>query len=337
MSAGLEENPNTSDRSKRIIRRAFSHENSILGLALAILIIAMSVATKGLTTRLVNVNNILAISSIRGVAAVGEAFVILTAGIDLSVGGIGLFAGIFGAALITQGDMCLTTNPTPLGAAILLILLMGAGWGAMNGSAVSRLGMPPLIVTLAIWQISDGAAFQMCGGRSITNFPEGMAVFGLGGGAGGVAVPAVIWIVVSVVAYLVLQYTTFGRQIYAVGGNPVSSWLAGVDVRNVQLLVYVISGALAGLAAILSLGRVMTASMNSLAGLELDAIAAVCIGGVSLSGGRGNMIGVVLGVLIIGVINNGMSVLMAGPAMQAIVKGLIIFGAVAADYIRHRS
>ena len=148
--------------------------------------------------------------------------------------------------------------------------------------------------------------------------------------------PAIIWIAVSVTAYLILQHTTFGRSVYAVGGNPVSAWLSGINARRVLFLCYVISGFFAAVASILCMGRIMSASMNSLMGLELDAIAAVCIGGVSLAGGRGNMIGVVLGVLIIGVINNGMSVLMAGPAMQGIVKGVIIFSAVAADYIRHR-
>jgi len=128
----------------------------------------------------------------------------------------------------------------------------------------------------------------------------------------------------------------FGRAVYAVGGNPASSWLSGINVRAIKLVVFMISGFMAGIAGVIFTSRVMSASMQSLEGLELDSIAAVCVGGVSLMGGKGNIIGVVLGVLIIGIINNGMSVMGAGPALQGIVKGVIIFIAVATDYLRRR-
>jgi ribose/xylose/arabinose/galactoside ABC-type transport system permease subunit len=140
----------------------------------------------------------------------------------------------------------------------------------------------------------------------------------------------------AVISYLVLSYTTFGRSVYAVGGNPVSAWLCGVNLKRIQLIVFIISGFLSGLAAIIMTGRVMSASMKSLTGLELDTIAAVCIGGISLMGGRGSLIGAIVGVLIIGVINNGLSILGASPAMQGIVKGTIIIAAVAVDYLRKR-
>jgi len=142
--------------------------------------------------------------------------------------------------------------------------------------------------------------------------------------------------VVAIVAYFVLAHTPFGRQVYAAGGNPLSAWLSGIRVREIQFAVFVIAGFLAGIGGIVHTARVMSASMRSLGGLELDSIAAVCVGGVSLMGGRGTLIGVVIGALIIGVINNGMSLLGAGPAMQGIVKGVIIIAAVAIDYIRRR-
>ena len=139
---------------------------------------------------------------------------------------------------------------------------------------------------------------------------------------------------VAVIAYFVLNHTTYGRSIYATGGNPVSAWLSGIKVRNILFSVYVISGFLASLAGVIMTSRVMSASLDSLKGLEMDSIAAVVIGGISLMGGKGTLVGVVLGVLILGVINNGMSVLGADPAFQGIVKGIIIIAAVTIDYVR---
>jgi ribose/xylose/arabinose/galactoside ABC-type transport system permease subunit len=195
--------------------------------------------------------------------------------------------------------------------------------------------MPALIVTLAMWEITKGVAFQVSGGYSITQMPEALVWFGSGTIAG-VPVPVIAFIAVAVIAYFILSHTPFGRSVYAVGGNPVSAWLSGINVKRIIFSVYVIAGFLAGMAGVIMTARVMSASMRTLQGLELNTIAAVCIGGVSLMGGIGSIIGVVIGILIIGVINNGMSVLGAGPAVQGIVKGVIIFTAVAIDYVRHR-
>ena len=180
-----------------------------------------------------------------------------------------------------------------------------------------------------------GAAFEIIQGFSIGDLPEHLAWWGQGT-VGVVPVPVIIYVVVAIVAYYVLNYTTFGRSIYATGGNPVSAWLSGINVKRVLFSVYAISGFLAGLAAFIQLGRVMSASMMGLEGLEIDSIAAVTIGGVSLFGGRGNLIGVILGTLIIGTVNNGLSVLKAAPAAIRIVKGAIIILAVAIDTVRRR-
>jgi ribose/xylose/arabinose/galactoside ABC-type transport system permease subunit len=215
------------------------------------------------------------------------------------------------------------------------MLLAAIGWGVINGLAVSRIGMPPLIVTLAMWQVTKGVAFEIGEGRSIGHLPDSLTFFG-SGSVYGVPVPVIVFITVSVIGYFVLQYTTFGRSVYAVGGNPVSAWLSGIKVKHILFLVYVISAFLAGLAGLIFLGRIMTASMETLGGLELDSIAAVVIGGVSLMGGRGSIIGVVIGTIMIGVINNGMSILGADPFLQGVAKGVIIITAVAIDYIRRR-
>jgi len=186
-----------------------------------------------------------------------------------------------------------------------------------------------------MWEITKGSAFQIGGGQSIGFLPEGLLFFGSGRIAG-VPVPVIIFIIVAVVGYLVLNYTTYGRSVYAVGGNPVSAWLSGINVKRILFSVYAISGFLAGLAGVIITGRVMSASMISLQGLEIDSIASATVGGMSLSGGKGSLLGVVFGVLIIGVVNNSMSVLGAGPSVQGIVKGAIILIAVAVDYIRRQ-
>jgi len=308
----------------------------LLAVVLAGLIGVMAVITRGLTSSRVNMVNVLIQSSTRGIASVGQAFVILTSGIDVSIGGVGLSAAILGSVLMTTDMRLNVVNYAvllPVG--LLAMVMLGAGWGAINGLLVSRIGVPPLIVTLGMWQIATGFAFRMCGGYTIYGLPRSLAFFGQGTIAG-LPVPIVIFIAVSVVAYFVLNHTTYGRSVYAVGGNPISAQLCGITVKNILFSVYIISGFLAGLAALVMTGRVVTASMASVGGLELDSIAAAVVGGVSLMGGRGSVIGVVLGAVIIGVLNNALSILGANPAIQGAAKGVVIIGAVAVDYLRRR-
>jgi putative xylitol transport system permease protein len=320
------------DKASRLVR----HESAVLVIVLAVLMGVFSFVSQGLTTGRDNLVNILLQSSIRGVASIGQAFVILTAGIDLSVGGVGLFCALLGSLMLTQEPQInIVGAPVAAAGVIPVMLLTGSIYGLMNGLSVSRIGMPPLIVTLAAWEISKGLAWRVSGGFSVGLLEPSMAFFGQGH-IGTVPVPVIIFIVVAVIGYFVLNHTIFGRSVYAVGGNPTSAWLTGINVRKVTLIAYIISGFLAGLASVIMTGRVMSASMRTLEGLELDSIAAVCIGGVSLMGGRGNLIGVIFGVIIIGVINNGMSVLGVSSAVYGVVKGAIIFAAVAIDYIRRR-
>ncbi|MCK4723898.1 MAG: ABC transporter permease [Dehalococcoidia bacterium] len=323
-------------RVRGIAKRVFRHENAVLGIVLAAVVGGMAGITKGLILNPANMMNVLLQSSIRGVAAVGQAFVILTAGIDLSVAGMGLFASMLGASMMTatpeQNIVGYVLSPY---IAIPVMLLVGAAWGAANGSLVSRVGMPALIVTLGMWEICKGAAFQLGGGRYIIELPDSLNSIGAGA-IGGVPVLVIIFIAVTVTGYFVLHHTTFGKSVYAVGGNPVTAWLSGINVKNILFTVYAISGFLAGLAGVMFTARTMSSMMRTLSGLELDTIAAVTVGGISLAGGRGTIIGVVLGVLIIGIINNGMSVLGATLTHQGIVKGGIIIAAVAIDCIRRR-
>jgi len=303
-------------------------EIAVLVLVLAGLTGGMGVLTHGLSLTRANMMNIIVQSAMRGVASVGQAFVILTGGIDLSVGGTAIFSAVLGASIMTG------TEGFPL-KALVIMFIAGTGIGAINGVAISKIGMPPLIVTLSIWQIIQGITYMICQGHSIADLPSSISTIGQGTIAT-IPMPIIIFFAVVGISYFILNYTPFGRSIYAVGGNPVSAWLSGIKVGKHTFAVYCISGFMSMLAALIIIGRVGCASMSSISGLELDSIAAVTIGGVSLSGGMGNMIGVAIGVLILGVINNGINILELHPAYQTIIKGSVIFTAVAIDYIRRR-
>jgi ribose/xylose/arabinose/galactoside ABC-type transport system permease subunit len=232
-------------------------------------------------------------------------------------------------------DLNILGNPVSVYVGIPVMLIVGAALGMLNGSLVSFVGIPALIATLGIWQVTEGIGFQISGGRSIAAQPDSLVFFGKGDIAG-VPVPIIIFVVVAAVAYFALNHTTFGRSIYAAGGNPVTAWLSGVNVKKIHFVVYLISGLLAGMAGFIATARNAAASMRTLSGLEMDSIAAVSVGGISLMGGRGNLIGVVIGVVIIGVVNNAMSVLGAGAGEQKFIKGMIIIAAVVIDYVRRR-
>ena len=321
------------DAAKRLVK----NENAVLLLVLIGLIGVMSVVTKGLSTARVNMGNVLIQSAVRGTASVGQAFVILTSGIDVSIGGIGLFCSLLGASLMSsQEGRNIFGEPVSAFIGIAVMLLVGMGWGSINGSLVSRVGVPALVVTLGMWEVLKGASFQLAGGMSISMLPDNFAYIGRGY-IFGVPIVVIVFIVVAAVGYFILNHTTFGKCVYAAGGNPVTAWLSGIKVRNTQLLVYIISGFLGGLSAVLMTARIMSASSTSLANLEIDSISAVAVGGVSLSGGRGNLIGVVIGVLIIGVINNAMNILGAMQDTQGIVKGAILIIAVVIDTVRRRN
>jgi ribose/xylose/arabinose/galactoside ABC-type transport system permease subunit len=316
------------ETAKNVLRAIVRHENAVLLLVLLGMIGGLAGFTHGTFVKPANAVNVILQSAERGIAAVGQTFVILTAGIDVSVGGVALMSLILGAVLMTG------TTAVPVGP-IAVILLFGIAVGSFNGSLVSRLGIPALIVTLGVWEASGGAAFLMSGGETIWDLPPFISYIGQGRIAG-VPVPVIIFIAIAVVGYFVLQHTTYGRSIYAVGGNSVSAWLSGIRVKNILFSVYVISGFLAALAGLIIMGRCGCASTVTAGGLELDSIAATVVGGVSLMGGRGNILGVIIGTIIISVIRNGMNIIGLHPAFHAIVKGVVIIVAVVIDYIRRR-
>jgi ribose transport system permease protein len=319
-----------SDRARDIFRRIFRNENAALAAILIVLIAIFAVLTRGrnITTR--NVLGVLVQSSVRGIAAMGQTFVILTGGIDLSVGSLALLTmGM--AATFMQGKVGL--QPTVAGIAIMLIA--GTAIGATSGLAVSRIRMPALIVTFALWIALNGVALRVTGGYVITNLPKPIAFLGQRYIAG-FPVIGIAFITIAAITYFVLNHTTFGRSVYATGGNPVSAWLSGINVRNVIFTAFAISGLCAGIAAWATMSRLACFTMAAVEGLEIDAIAVTVIGGISLMGGRGSVIGVIIGTFILGIISNGMNILAVAPAYHTIVKGAIIYAAVAIDYLRRR-
>jgi len=315
-------------KAKQVIQAFVRHESAVLFLVLVAMMAILAVVTKGRTATLSNMSNVWLQSATRGIAAIGQTFVLLTRGLDLSIGGIGLVGAVVGAQMMSEQ----TGFPV---VAIGIMLLIGLGFGVLNGTLVTRIGMPALIVTLGMWRITDGMAYWITGGITKRFLPDSFNFIG-GGRLAGVPVAVIIFIAIAVVSWFVLERTTYGRSVYAVGGNPVSAWLSGINVRRQEFSVYIIAGFCGALAGVILLSRLMAGGMNTVIGLEIDSIIAATIGGVSLAGGKGTVIGVVIGALILGVINNGMNVFAVSPAYVNIIKGWIIIVAVAIDYIRRR-
>ena len=266
-----------------------------------------------------NINNILRQVSINALIAVGMTFVILTGGIDLSVGAVMALSGTVAAGLMAGGLSGALALP--------LCLLIGLAFGTANGAFVARAGMPPIIVTLATMGIARGLALIYTGGYPISGLPSWVRWFG-GGSVLGVQAPTAIMAVVYAAAWVLLERTPFGRYVYAIGGNETATRLSGVRVARYKLLVYALSGLTAAIAAVVLTARLMSGQPNAGEGFELDAIAAVVLGGTSIAGGRGSLIGTLLGALLLGVLNNGLNMVGVNPYVQTVVKGGIILLAI---------
>jgi inositol transport system permease protein len=261
--------------------------------------------------------------SINGILAIGVTFVIITSGIDLSLGSVVALTGVVAAIFAHPGEY-------PLIMPIALAILVGLGIGGLNGLVVTLGKVAPFIVTLGMMTIARGLALVASEGRPITNLSESFNAIG-GGNVLGVPIPILVFIMVAVIATLLLNQTRIGRYMYAVGGNEKAAYASGVRVNQTKMIAYMLCSGLAGLAGIVLASRINTGQPNAGVAYELDAIAAVVIGGTSLSGGIGSIGGTVLGVLLIGVINNGLDLLNISSYYQQIIKGFIIIVAVLID------
>lgn len=257
--------------------------------------------------------------SINAIIAIGMTFAILTGGIDLSVGAVMALCGTLMAGLMKFYGL----DPWM---AISLGLLAGVAFGFLNGFLTAYGKMPPIIVTLGAMIIAKGLALIYTGGYPIAGLPDSFAFWGREY-IFGIQVPIVLMALLYIIFYIVLNHMPFGRYVYSLGGNEEAARLSGLRVNYYKLMVYVISGFTAGFAGLIFTSRVMSGQPNAGVGFELDAIAAVVLGGASIAGGRGMIIGTLIGAMMLGVLNNGLNLLGISPYVQYLVKGLIIWGA----------
>jgi inositol transport system permease protein len=283
-----------------------------------------------------NLFNVMRQISIEGLIAIGMTFVILTAGIDLSVGSLVAVAGLV-AAMIAKGSTASSfslsaSDDQGFGwfAAMLGAIGVGLSGGFVQGMAITRLKVPPFVVTLGGLSVFRGLALMISASGPISGFDAAYRWWGQGR-IGPVPVPVVIFLVTAAIAFVVLRYTRYGRQIYAVGGNREAARLSGVNVRRVLLSVYVIIGFLAGLAGFVLSARLNSSEAVAGTGYELTVIASVVIGGTSLFGGVGTIFGTVVGSILIGVLINGLVLMNVNPYVQQITIGLILVAVVAFD------
>lgn len=299
------------------------------GLILVVVVFGAILATLSPTfLTSTNLMNLLLQTSILGIMALGVTFVIIGAGIDLSVGGIPAVVSVLAVGLVVEQGM-------PVWAALVLAMVAGVAIGVVNGWAVTHVGIAPLIATLATLSAAIGIAYAYSGGTSIVPTPEFYSALRRADVIG-VPINIVLLIVLALITFVVLTRTPFGRSLYAVGGNPVAAAMAGIRTKRVLFYTYVLSAGAAAIAGVLFTARLGAGSPQTGFGMELTVIAAVVIGGTSLFGGRGNVLGTLLGALLITMVTNAINLLGVPTAWDRILLGAVIFLAAGMDIYRVR-
>jgi len=295
-------------------------------LGLAALCLGLWIATPFFATA-ANLANVAEQSVIVGVIGIGMTCVILIGGIDLSVGSLVGLAGVVVGTALQRG--------MPVAIAVLLGLAAGVVAGALNGVMITAGRLPPFIATLGMMSVARGAALLLSDGRPISGFPDSLRLLATGR-VFGIPAPVVLMLSLYAIAYFVLTRTVFGRYLYAIGGNEEATALAGVNVRQQKVVTYALSGLSAAICALLLVARLNSAQPVAGIGYELDAIAAVVIGGTSLLGGSGSVIGTLIGALIMSVLRNGLNLLGVSSYLQQVAIGVVIIAAVLIDMALRR-
>lgn len=296
-----------------------------------LILVAMTLLAAALSPRFFTTANLLNVTrqvAINAILAAGMTVVIISGGIDLSVGSVLAIAGALGAGVMSGGAGWVI--------GVVVTLLVGLLFGLANGVFVAYGQLPPFIVTLATMALGRGFTQVYTGGRAITVFNESFQWFGHGY-LGSIPVPVLIMVLIYILGYFFFKHMKLGRLVYAVGGNEQACLLAGIRVKHVKVVVYGISGLLAGLVGVVLTARLFSAQPTAGVSYELDAIAAVILGGTSLAGGRGNIGGTIVGALIIGVLGNVLNLLDVSPFYQDVAKGIVILTAVLVDRFLHAS
>jgi len=281
-----------------------------------------------------NILNILNQSAIVGIMALGMTLVIISKGIDLSIGSILALAGVVAASLSQTEAASIKVfenlGPLPAPVAILAALAVGVLCGLISGGLIAYTGIPAFISTLGMMTIARGAVFLYTQGQPVSKLSEGMLFFG-SNVFEVIPVPVIGYVIMIVITAIILGFTRFGKSVYAIGGNILAAEVSGIKVKRNILLIYIYSGITAAIASILFTGRVASVHPGAASGYELTVIAATTIGGTSHSGGIGTIWGAVVGTLILSVLTNGFTLLSIDPYWQQIVQGMIIVGAVVLD------
>ncbi len=304
--------------NKSKINMEFARKYGILIVLIVMWVLLMAVSPTFRTAT--NAVNILRQVAVNGIIAIGMTFVIMTGGIDLTVGSLVAVAGVVSGSI-------LVANPDNVVLAVAAGILVCALFGAMNGFFAAYMGVPPFVATLAGQTIARGFAYVYSDGKPYTLASDGFSMIGKG------MAPIIIFIVILAICHIMLSKMKFGRYIYAVGGNPKAAEASGVRVKYILMKVYILSGVLAGIAGIVLASRTNSGQPAVGTGYETDAIAAAVIGGTSMTGGIGTIPGTLIGILIIGTLNNGLNLLDVSSYWQQIIKGLIILGAVCFDIV----
>ncbi|TPE47975.1 ABC transporter permease [Amaricoccus solimangrovi] len=313
-------------RSRGILASLSGATGPLIGLILLCVFLSLATDTF-LSVR--NALNILDQITVLGIMAVGMSFVILIGGIDLSVG------SVLALSMMVMGWLA-NVMGLPLPISILLALVASGLCGMVSGMLITGFRVPPFIATLAMMSVARGLANMITDGQQIVGFPDWFMMLAIDRHFGVLTATVALMLVVTAAAWAFLRYRSGGRMLYAVGGNPEVARLAGINVNYVTIGVYVLAAILAGLAGIVLAARLDSVQPSSGLGYELDTIAAVVIGGTSLSGGAGGIGGTLIGVLIIGVLRNGLNLLNVSPFLQQVIIGVVIALAVAAETLRRR-
>lgn len=296
-------------------------------LVMAALIVFFSIVADGFFSA-TTLFNILRQVAVNGIAAVGMTMVILTGGIDISVG------SLIGASSVACAMLMTSLNLHPV-IAVIITLIFGLFIGLCNGFFIYEIRIPPMIATLASMSILRGAAYIISGGLPVYDIPQGFNVLGQGY-IGSIPVPVIIMVICFVIGYFVLEHTSFGRYVYGIGSNQEASRLSGVNVRKMMYSVYGICGTLAALAGIVYLSRVNSGQPKGGEGYEMDIITAVVLGGVSTTGGEGKITRVIAGLIIMGVLMTGMTMINIPDYYQRVVKGFVLLAAISYDIVSRR-
>lgn len=307
-------------------KKSFNVSQFAIWIALLVMLVFFSVTTKGFLTS-TNIFNVLRQTAVNGIAAVGATMVIITGGIDISQGAVMGVASVGCAMMINHG-----IHPV---LAILLTLLIGVGIGLCNGFFVFEINIPPMIATLGVSTVLRGMSYIISGGLPVYGLPKSFTVIGQGY-VGPIPVPVIIMIVCFIFGYFLLEKTSFGRYIYGVGSNREASRLSGINIRKIYYGVYSLCSLLAALAGIVLLSRVNSGQPKAGENYDMDIITAVVLGGVSSTGGEGKIVNVIVGLLLIGVVLNGMVLMNISDYYQRVVKGAVLLLAISYDKLSQK-